>query len=698
MPNLIAVPDGTQNFGNTRRAIAFYQVDGLPTSTTPPTGSGTFFNQVPLFVVWSGYEGDTTLANDFEDLNAFNVDPISGVAYQLAYDSGTPGSVDASGDTGGDYDLYKFDLMAIYNDFITNARAKGTMYAPAVAADGFDYVAAFGSAAPAVSGSGIAGQSADAGIPPLRSNEDADTTNNIVFTSAIIKAGEVGRRGAAAGFNTPFFDQQEIAVVAPGKIVLMENTPVTLASGAADDYSIRSIEMVEGTPTPKADNTGGYDNGQAQEKWESFAWTGDNYVGLDNGAAGDISDVDGMKLVERDGVQGVWVSDRDGGGDDFAFFALDFENRIATKQELRTSASPFPTSFALDENPNVSANTNDGDVDTFYIDEDGNLVIGESGNSDSPQAEPKIIRRVVNNYAAGDTDSNSIQEVTFGAWNTSANIIVNGGIDDDTLVTDGRFGVYNPGDGLYYFFDADSGAAPGVVGDIYVVDPNTGAVVYAELNAANQFFNQANTRAFTLGGSGDTIAPTVAQAYAYQTEQSITFTYSEALASSGAGAFSASDITLTNTTTSTVIPTADLTLVDLGGNVYKLTYKAGAAINPLPKGVYTLTLNAPGITDVAGNALTAPTTLTFKVNPGDSNQDGDVDFDDLLTLAQNYGSTGKNYSQGNFNYDASGTVGFDDLLLLAQNYGTTLVKATPAPKLAASATAKRKTVSSDVLA
>ena len=121
-----------------------------------------------------------------------------------------------------------------------------------------------------------------------------------------------------------------------------------------------------------------------------------------------------------------------------------------------------------------------------------------------------------------------------------------------------------------------------------------------------------------------------------------------------------------------MIPTADLTLADLGGNVYKLTYKAGAAINPLTKGVYTVTLNAAGITDVAGNPLTPPTVLTFKVNPGDTNQDGDVDFDDLLILAQNYGTSGKNYSAGNVSYDVAGNVDFDDLLLLAQNYGTTL--------------------------
>jgi hypothetical protein len=62
---------------------------------------------------------------------------------------------------------------------------------------------------------------------------------------------------------------------------------------------------------------------------------------------------------------------------------------------------------------------------------------------------------------------------------------------------------------------------------------------------------------------------------------------------------------------------------------------------------------------------------------GDANVDGDVDFDDLLRLAQNYSGTGKVWSNGDSNYN--GLVNFDDLLSLAQNYGlTALSTATPA--------------------
>ncbi len=52
---------------------------------------------------------------------------------------------------------------------------------------------------------------------------------------------------------------------------------------------------------------------------------------------------------------------------------------------------------------------------------------------------------------------------------------------------------------------------------------------------------------------------------------------------------------------------------------------------------------------------------------GDSNLDGKVDFDDLLTLAQNYNTNGTpSWAAGNFNGDVG--VNFDDLLTLAQHY------------------------------
>ena len=53
--------------------------------------------------------------------------------------------------------------------------------------------------------------------------------------------------------------------------------------------------------------------------------------------------------------------------------------------------------------------------------------------------------------------------------------------------------------------------------------------------------------------------------------------------------------------------------------------------------------------------------------PGDANHDGMIDFQDLLILAQNYGSSNQTWEHADFNGDAK--VSFDDLLILAQHYG-----------------------------
>ena len=52
---------------------------------------------------------------------------------------------------------------------------------------------------------------------------------------------------------------------------------------------------------------------------------------------------------------------------------------------------------------------------------------------------------------------------------------------------------------------------------------------------------------------------------------------------------------------------------------------------------------------------------------GDANADGKVDFADLVTVAQNYGSGSQDWEHGDFNGD--GDVGFADLVSIAQNYG-----------------------------
>jgi Carbohydrate binding module (family 6)/Fibronectin type III domain len=62
---------------------------------------------------------------------------------------------------------------------------------------------------------------------------------------------------------------------------------------------------------------------------------------------------------------------------------------------------------------------------------------------------------------------------------------------------------------------------------------------------------------------------------------------------------------------------------------------------------------------VAAPSLVAPLA-------GDANNDGIVNFGDLLVLAQNYGRSSSLWEHGDF--DGDGLVGFSDLLALAQNY------------------------------
>jgi hypothetical protein len=92
---------------------------------------------------------------------------------------------------------------------------------------------------------------------------------------------------------------------------------------------------------------------------------------------------------------------------------------------------------------------------------------------------------------------------------------------------------------------------------------------------------------------------------------------------------------------------------------------SNAAANP---GLYAVGY-ADGNTDVGTPAAANQIYITLTL-AGDATLDGIVNFPDLLIVAQNYGKTGQDWSQGDFNYD--GIVNFPDLLLVAQNYGEQL--------------------------
>lgn len=579
---IVAVLDSTQNFGNTRRAVNFYDVTDL--------SGGDVFNQQPLFSVWSGYEISSQL--NFEDPDTITVNPVNGTVYMAAYDSGPAGVVDSFGDTQGDYDLYKVNYQAALKDFIDNGRARGTMYAPAVGPDG--------------------------AANPQHPDHAGSTVNLSGLTQ---KIGEIARPVAPDG---TFFDYK-LQFVNPEQMLMLDNQTGadTDPDTVANDHQLRFVNRTSTTPGAATVNAptgeGGY-NAQTSQSWES---TGTNVIDMDNGSG--RSEPVSMAYVDRDGVKGVWVGESDGGGDDVSFFELDLVNKTATKKELNAGPPPYPTGFALDDNPNINPASNDGVLDWIRVDGQGNLLIGESGFFEPIPTEPKVIGRTITNYDAADTDGNLQNEVLPGAWDTSVNLPVSGVIDDDTAVTDGRFVAVDKGTGHIYFFDADSGGLPNVVGDVYVFDPATGQLIYSELNAANHFFEKQGIEFITRGDV------------------------------TGDGLIDAADIDALFA--AVLDPT-------LGGEV-------SAAV-----GQEWLDLTGEGsLTGVGGDADELVQAI-LGTEYGDANLDGAVSFGDFVDLQTNFGQSG-GWASGDFNGD--GVISFGDFVDLQTNFGFNNMVPPPGP-------------------
>jgi hypothetical protein len=166
----------------------------------------------------------------------------------------------------------------------------------------------------------------------------------------------------------------------------------------------------------------------------------------------------------------------------------------------------------------------------------------------------------------------------------------------------------------------------------------------------------------------DLTAPAVTNsAYTFATApHKLSFGFTESVAAS----LSLADFTIQNLTSSTTIPAAQLAIsYDVRTNMATLTFP-GFTNGVLPDGRYRATLAAAGITDGAGNALSANYTFDFFFLTGDANHDAAVDLLDFNILSENIGQTGRDFTQGNFDYNS--TVDLIDFNLLAKNYGTTV--------------------------
>ena len=265
-PTLIAVADLDTFQGDTPRSVSYYDVSAIDQAIADGPGGPDLFDQTPLFTIFTGFEITGNAPGgfeNFEEINAFDVNPANGDTYVLGFDStdgGTadPGDVDAVGDGLGDYDLYRLNVGLVYQDFVTNGRNAGTMYIPQIAPDGFDYYSAYGNTpTPAVDGGLTNGdfqgqlQEGDLGIPAFRSNTDADTTNDVVILPlASEKVGEIARvQGDDGASEPPFFNNQEISFVDADTLVLMENVDANDDTGdGIIDYQIRVIDRVSDAP------------------------------------------------------------------------------------------------------------------------------------------------------------------------------------------------------------------------------------------------------------------------------------------------------------------------------------------------------------------------------------------------------------------------------------------------------------------
>lgn len=521
-------PNGVAEFpGAPSDSIAFYDVTSIGNGAT----SGVF-NSTPMFSVWMGYEIFQGEKNDpspdglpfgnREEFSALTFNPANGTIYSLAFDSGSVGVADPVGDTQGDFDFYKIDYQTILNDYVTNSRPAGTVYAPEylnIEVLEEQNLSDIGS--PLFDGT-IDGKAHN--IPhPATVGTSIPTVH---IPGAFQKIGELARNQSP----TSFFDYQ-LDFVDPETFVYMDaNSSAT--NPANNDFAIRvatRASMTQGgaTPPPFAfppdtSPEGGYNSASNTQSWNSKI-AGTLQLDLPDG----ISSPTGWSLVKHNGTLGVWAADSDGGGDDIAFYELDLSgpNPTATKKDLFLSPTggTYTTILGMAEDPSVDPSTNDGEVDQLFIDKNGNLIVVESGYFDTdPEStvpprgsggftaqEPRVITAGISNYNSPDSNTNGINEVipagpTGTGFNDTAPYSVSAplpisnahGNDNDDDVTNSTRVAYDKSTGYLYIVDQDTGFFE----DIYVFDPVTSTIVYHELRPFDVgIFNKDTLMVFTRG-------------------------------------------------------------------------------------------------------------------------------------------------------------------------------------------------------
>ncbi|QDU35138.1 hypothetical protein KS4_32180 [Poriferisphaera corsica] len=562
--NYIALLDKQQNHGDSKRSVVFYDTANMSN---------------PMFSVFVGFEN-----GGFEDPGAITIDKATGDVYLAAFDSGAAGGteieIDGDVDTTGDIDLFKIDFSSAYNHWANN----GMTYRTYHSANFFD------------------------GTHP----------NQTVLGGVVDKIGEVARTDNVTGVNSQgntSYTDLHLEFVDQNNLLLIDGrNDNTTAEG---DHQIRVLNRVNASSGQATvdGQEGGYNNGTS-ESWQS------KQLGLvnmeydtDAGQVTGGSDIVSSAYINKDGVQGLWILEDDGDGDDVSFFEIGditgADNSLNKMKGFNVGTGPdYPTGFGLDNDPSVDPTTNDGSGDKLFVDPStGKLVIVESGYFDDPQHEPKVIVRNVDSY----DDAEGL--IDFGAWDAPVTIDTSGVSDDDTAIVDGRYSAYDAANNVVYFYDMDNpGAGNGgsYAHDWYALDLNTGQVTIAELDVdvSNGLF-----------GNGDQVE---------------FFSLAAAIAGDfdGNGQLEAADI--------------DMLYAAITGSSTDMQYDVDAD------------------NDIDGDDAAFWVQVLKSTEFGDANFDGIIDALDLNVIAVNFNSN-TGWANGDFNGD--GVVDALDLNAVAVNFG-----------------------------
>ncbi len=373
--------------GDSTRSITYFDADSLATG--------------PLFSVFIGYDE----AGNTEEMSAIDVDPATGDVFVIAFDSGTPGTLSASGDdTNGDLDLYKIDFSDVFDHWATNFEGKNVRT--------LGGALTVGGPAPGGSKNSLNTDYITYGrVNPYGVFDfQASHSNTFTLPGVVTKVGEIkrGNGGDFFPFSLEFIDEEAL--------FLLDDSSAPPATDTAEtDHAYRIIDRVSTTPGAAGPTTGdnldgGFNLGTSQS-WNS------RRIGLVNldfatgGVPSGHSEPESTAYYSDSatGVHGVWVTESEGaaGGDDIAFLQLDANNNSLGYRPYSSGGS----TFALDDNPAVDPLANNGKADNIFVDTDsGDIIVMESGFGDATVHEPSVIRREVVTY------DNGSGEIQFGAW------------------------------------------------------------------------------------------------------------------------------------------------------------------------------------------------------------------------------------------------------------------------------------------